>query len=50
MIDTNDSSGAWLAVPSYIIYVTGSEIIQGLAIASGSSRSSADDTVLVKIE
>ncbi|PQE14561.1 C6 transcription factor protein [Rutstroemia sp. NJR-2017a WRK4] len=30
-------SGAWLIVPSYIIYVTGSEIIQGLAVASGAS-------------
>jgi hypothetical protein len=28
-------SGAWLVVPSYLIYVFGSEILQGLEIAAG---------------
>jgi len=43
-------NGAWLVLPAYIIYVTGSEIVQGLTIASGAARSSSDDTSLVKAE
>jgi len=43
-------NGAWLVAPSYIIYVTGSEIIQGLTIASGAARGSSDDTALVKAD
>jgi len=43
-------SGAWLVVPSYIIYVTGSEILQGLTIAAGEASHSSDDTILVKRE
>jgi hypothetical protein len=36
-----------LIVPSYIIYVTGSEIIQGLAVAGGAS---SDESSLSKEE
>lgn len=43
-------NGAWLVLPSYIIYLTGSEIIQGLSIASGAAISASDDTSLVKLE
>lgn len=37
-------------VPSYIIYVTGSEIIQGLTIAAGSAAGLSEDASLVKVE
>lgn len=50
VVHTNLVSGAWLVLPSYIIYVTGSEIIQGLTIASGAHKKSSDDTSLVKVE
>lgn len=43
-------SGAWLVLPTYIIYVTASEIVQGLTIASGAAVSSSDDTALVKVD
>lgn len=43
-------SGAWLVLPSYMIYVTGSEILQGLTIAAGGAIPSSDDTSLDKIE
>ncbi|KAJ5042738.1 uncharacterized protein L3040_004135 [Drepanopeziza brunnea f. sp. 'multigermtubi'] len=44
-------NGAWLVLPSYMIYVTGSEIVQGLTIAGGGAvRSPDDDTSLVKTE
>lgn len=43
-------SGAWLIFPSYIIYVTGSEIIQGLAIASGGAKPANDDVSFTKAE
>lgn len=43
-------NGAWLVVPSYIIYVTGSEIVQGLAIAAGGATASNDDVSLAKTE
>ncbi|CAD6442664.1 ec1ff267-4fad-4561-94dd-26cae9266b09 [Sclerotinia trifoliorum] len=43
-------NGAWLVVPSYIIYVTGSEIIQGLTIAAGGATASNDDVSLAKTE
>jgi len=43
-------NGAWLVLPTYIIYLTGSEIVQGLTIASGAAVSSSDDTSLVKTE
>lgn len=29
------SSGAWIILPTYMIYVSGSEILQGLAVAAG---------------
>ena len=44
------SSGAWLVVPSYIIYVTGSEIIQGLTVAAGGGAGLSEDASLVKAE
>ncbi|KAM3068713.1 hypothetical protein ACMFMG_010890 [Clarireedia jacksonii] len=40
-------NGLWLVVPSYIVYVTGSEIIQGLAVAGGAS---SDELSLSKKE
>ncbi|KAF7915941.1 hypothetical protein BELL_0003g00160 [Botrytis elliptica] len=43
-------NGAWIAVPSYIIYVTGSEILQGLTIAAGGATASNDDVSVVKKE
>ncbi|KAA8568820.1 hypothetical protein EYC84_007803 [Monilinia fructicola] len=43
-------NGAWIVVPSYIIYVTGSEILQGLAIAAGGAIPSNDDVSLAKTE
>lgn len=43
-------NGAWLVAPSYIIYLTGSEILQGLTIAAGAASSTSDDTSLVKFE
>jgi len=43
-------NGAWLVAPSYIIYVTGSEIIQGLTVAAGGAADPFDDTSLVKVE
>jgi hypothetical protein len=46
----NTFSGAWLVFPSYMIYLTGSEILQGLTIVAGGTRSSPDDTTLVKTE
>ncbi|QIW95593.1 hypothetical protein AMS68_001111 [Peltaster fructicola] len=33
-------NGAWLVLPAYMIYVSAAEIIQGLSIAAGSSKSS----------
>jgi hypothetical protein len=44
------TSGAWLVLPSYMIYVCGSEILQGLAIAAGGAIPSSDDTSLTKTE
>ena len=44
------SSGAWLVFPSYMIYLTGSEIIQGLTIAAGAATSSSDDISVLKFE
>lgn len=44
------TSGAWLVLPSYMIYVTGSEILQGLTIVAGGASPSSDDTSLVKTE
>ncbi|KUJ20944.1 uncharacterized protein LY89DRAFT_681577 [Mollisia scopiformis] len=43
-------NGAWLVLPSYMIYVTGSEILQGLTIVGGGAVPSSDDTSLVKTE
>ncbi|RDL40707.1 Uncharacterized protein BP5553_00686 [Venustampulla echinocandica] len=43
-------NGAWLALPCYMIYVTGSEILQGLTIAAGGATASSDDTSPVKTE
>lgn len=41
-------SGAWLVLPSYMIYVTGSEILQGLNAAAGIKVS--EETALVKAD
>ncbi|KAG4437038.1 hypothetical protein IFR05_007474 [Cadophora sp. M221] len=41
-------NGAWLVLPSYMIYLTGSEILQGLTIVAGGAIS--DDTTLIKTE
>ncbi|KAI9810478.1 MAG: hypothetical protein M1827_006254 [Pycnora praestabilis] len=38
-------NGAWLVFPSYMIYVFGQEILQGLAIASGSLSTESNATV-----
>ena len=43
-------SGAWLVLPSYMIYLTGAEILQGLTIAAGGAVPSSDDTAVVKTE
>lgn len=43
-------SGAWLVLPSYMMYVFGSEILQGLTIAGGGAAPSSDDTSLIKFE
>jgi len=43
-------NGAWLVLPTYMIYLTGSEILQGLTIVGGGALSSSDDTALVKRE
>lgn len=32
-------SGAWIVLPSYMVYVFGKDILRGLAIASGDSES-----------
>jgi len=32
------TSGAWIILPSYMIYVTGSEILQGLTVAAGGDQ------------
>lgn len=42
-------NGAWLVMSAYMAYVTGSEILQGLAIASGAGRQ-ADNTKLLKAQ
>lgn len=36
-------SGAWIVFPSYMVYVFGREILQGLAVASGTAGSEEDD-------
>ncbi|RDW83263.1 hypothetical protein BP5796_04754 [Coleophoma crateriformis] len=38
-------NGAWLVLPSYMIYICGSEILQGLVMASGKSSSSENSVV-----
>jgi len=43
-------NGAWLVLPSYMIYLSGSEILQGLTIVGGGATSSSNDTSLVKTE
>ncbi|KAH8793001.1 hypothetical protein F5882DRAFT_399177 [Hyaloscypha sp. PMI_1271] len=43
-------NGAWIVLPTYMIYVSGSEILQGLAIVGGEASPSSDDTSLVKAE
>ncbi|KAG0646752.1 hypothetical protein D0Z07_6357 [Hyphodiscus hymeniophilus] len=43
-------NGAWLVFPSYMIYLTGSEIVEGLTIAAGTATSSADGRSLRKSE
>ncbi|SLM35542.1 hypothetical protein LPUS_04848 [Lasallia pustulata] len=35
-------NGAWLVFPSYMIYVFGQEILQGLEIASGEFKAAKD--------
>lgn len=34
-----NSSGLWIVFPAYIIYVTGQDILEGLAVASGDAGS-----------
>ncbi len=46
----NNSSGAWLILPSCMTYVFGSEILQGLSIASGDSRQTVSNTETDKTE
>jgi hypothetical protein len=43
-------NGAWLILPSYMIYVSGSEIMQGLTIVAGGGTVSSDNTSLIKTE
>ncbi|KAG4410774.1 hypothetical protein IFR04_016089 [Cadophora malorum] len=43
-------NGAWLVLPSYMIYLTGSEILQGLTIVAGGAVKSSDDTAMIKTE
>lgn len=43
-------NGAWLVLPSYMIYVFGTEILQGLATASGGAESGSNDVSLLKFE
>jgi len=43
-------NGAWLVFPTYMIYLAGSEILQGLTIVGGGAAASSDDTALVKRE
>lgn len=40
-------SGAWLVLPSYMLYVAGIEILQGLTIAAGGT---SEDLQLLKLE
>ncbi|CAL3971913.1 unnamed protein product [Diplocarpon coronariae] len=43
-------NAAWLVLPSYMIYMTGSEILQGLKIAGGGAVGSPGETGLIKAE
>jgi len=43
-------SGAWLILPSYMIYEFGAEIFEILASAADSATSSVEDNSLVKVE
>ncbi|TAQ83802.1 hypothetical protein B7494_g7871 [Chlorociboria aeruginascens] len=43
-------NGAWLVGSGYIIYVTGSEILQGLIIAAGATTNSSDNISPAKTE
>jgi len=43
-------NGAWLVLPSYMIYLTGSEILQGLTFVAGGAVKSSDDTAMIKTE
>ncbi|KAH6720023.1 hypothetical protein BKA61DRAFT_227795 [Leptodontidium sp. MPI-SDFR-AT-0119] len=43
-------NGAWLVLPSYMIYLTGSEILQGLTVVASGAIVSSDDTTLIKTE
>lgn len=43
-------NGAWLILPSYMIYVSGSEIMQGLTIVAGGDTVSSDNTSLIKTD
>ena len=45
-------SGAWIALPSYMVYVFGQEILEGLALASNESIDSepARDLLAIKNE
>ncbi|KAK2629023.1 hypothetical protein QTJ16_002126 [Diplocarpon rosae] len=43
-------NGAWLVLPSYMIYMTGSEILQGLMIAGAGPMASPDNPALLKAE
>lgn len=43
-------NGLWLILPSYIVYLTGAEIVQGLTIAAGGATGVFDDTSIDKTE
>lgn len=47
---TDSDSGAWLILPSYMCYVFGSEMLQGLAIASGDVTQADDNTRTLKAQ
>jgi hypothetical protein len=42
------ASGAWIVVPSYMIYVFGRELVDGLAIASGEDSTASAKAVAGK--
>jgi hypothetical protein len=41
MLTVHFHSGLWVLFPSYMVYVFGTEILQGLDLASGASSTSS---------